>query len=301
MVEQSAAPPGRRWLHLPILVTVTFWAAQVPAMHELGQRWDAATLNLLRYSIALVVFSALAAALSTPPAAAIGWRRGLALGGCFGGFGILYTLASTLGDPVAVVTAAALMPVTASLISWAVDGTRPRPQIWRALPLAVPGAILATPVSGASPGQYPVFGLVAILAAQILWSLYSLLLPRWMPAASQIAQTYRSVLWSVPYHLAAMALAVSLGLTHADTASAPALDAGLIIGATLGPLVLGVMLWHVSVRQIGLPMSALYLNLIPVIGTAIAMLFGTVPGVQQLLGAGLVILGMVVAQSRPPG
>ncbi|MEO1458637.1 MAG: hypothetical protein AAFV49_13920, partial [Pseudomonadota bacterium] len=49
---------------------------------------------------------------------------------------------------------------------------------------------------------------------------------------------------------------------------------------------------------IGLPVSALFLNLVPVLGVGVATLFGSTPDGWQLLGVALVILGMGAAQYR---
>ncbi|MEM1331810.1 MAG: hypothetical protein AAGG07_14810, partial [Planctomycetota bacterium] len=72
----------------------------------------------------------------------------------------------------------------------------------------------------------------------------------------------------------------------------------LPISAALGPLVLGLMLWNLSVARLGLPVCALFLNLVPVIGTLIAWGFGTVPTLTQIAGVALVIVGMGSAQYR---
>ncbi|MEO0818798.1 MAG: DMT family transporter [Pseudomonadota bacterium] len=291
--------------YAPVMVTVTLWSFQIPALHHLGMRWDPATLNVLRYIIAAAAFLAIAAMARRSPAGPtqppLGPLRGLGLGALFAGFGLLFTVATTIGDPIMVVTAAALMPLTASLVNWVVLGTPPSMPLVAALFLVVPGAALTTPAGPALEGDaagWPVAGLLLILLAQAVWSLYSLSVQRWLEGHSNLARTRLSVLWSIPYHALVFVLAAGLGLLRADAEVAPMTDGILIVAITLGPLVLGVMLWNLSVTRIGLPVSALFLNLVPVLGVGVATLFGSTPDGWQLLGVALVILGMGAAQYR---
>lgn len=297
----AGGPTAALALYGPVMVTVTMWAFQAPALHDLGKRWDPGTLNLIRYVIAAAAFGLLALALpsgrSEPPLKPF---EGLRLGALFAGFGILFTLGTVVGNPVTAATVSAVMPITASLVNWAVTGARPDRALIMALPLVVPGAILATPAIGAEAATEgnPVLGLICILFAQTSWSLYSLSVPRWLPKSGALARTRASVLWSLPFHVAACALVWLLGLGAADFASASLGDGVLIAVAALGPLVLGVILWNRSIERLGLPTCALFLNTVPVIGAGIAALFGSPPTMLQLLGVVLVIIGMGAAQYR---
>lgn len=291
-------------LYGPVAVTVTMWSFQAPALHEVGERWDTATLNLARYMLAALAFAVLAgiAAARGDTSDAGTYRlapaQGLMLGGLFAGFALLFAGGAVIGNPVVSATASAVMPITASLVTWLVAGRRPERALLLALFLVVPGAILATPAPGADAGgDQPVIGLALVLAAQVCWSLYSLAVPRLLPEASTIARSRISILWALPFQLAIFLVGWALGFGHADL-SFPVFDATLTVAAALGPLVLGLMLWNLSVARLGLPVCALFLNLVPVIGTLIAWGFGTVPTLTQIGGVALVIVGMGSAQYR---
>lgn len=284
-----------------ILVTVTLWAFQVPALHVLGDRWDVASLNLIRYVIALAAFAVLSAIwrAARPRIEAV-WQA-MALGALFAGFGVLYTVAAAIGDPAALVTVIALSPLTASLVNWGLLGTPPKRRLVAALIIVIPGAILATPTGSASVGSHPATAVALILIAQVFWSLYSLLIQRWVPDATAFARTAASVRWSMPYHFAVFAGMAALGGLQMEWQTAPLLDGALIVAAALGPLVIGVQFWNLSVIRIGLPATALYLNLIPVIGLALAAAFGAPPSLVQCAGAAMVVVGMVFAQRSRQG
>lgn len=289
-------------LYGPLALTVTMWAFQAPALHALGERWDTATLNLVRYILAATAFGAMAAFATGRGQGAAGQAEklapanGLMLGGLFAAFALLFAGGAVIGNPVVSATASAVMPITASLVNWAVTGRPPEKALLRALLLVVPGAVLATPAPGEDGGgDRPVLGLALVLAAQVCWSLYSLAVPRLLPVATTIARSRISILWALPFQLGIFVLGWSLGFGHADPRY-PAFDATVTLIAALGPLVLGLALWNLSVARLGLPVCALFLNLVPVLGTLIAWGFGTVPTLVQVAGVAFVILGMGTAQ-----
>lgn len=287
---------------LPVLAAVTMWAFQGPALNAIGARWDPVTLGLWRYAVAAVAFWAVVAVLARrEPPVALGPGRRFGLGGLLAGFGLLFTSAHVIGDPVLNVTLAPLMPITASLVYWYVTGVRPEARLVAALVLVVPGAALAMPPMEAEGGIDAVrslIGLGLVLAAQTTWSLYSLFVARWLPGTGQIERTRLSVHWSLPFHGVAFALALGLGITAWDLGPRLAGDAALATATALGPLVLGVTLWNTGVARLGLPVAALFMNAVPVIGAGAAALFGTVPTPTQMAGAGLVVAGMFWAQRR---
>lgn len=297
-MKPPVTPPPGPLAHLPILVTVALWGFQLPAVHVLAERWDIASLNITRYLIAAAAFVVLLRLSGGAVPRPLALLPGLGLGALFAGFGLLYTIGAAVGDPILLVTAMALMPVTASLVTWIATGRPPERALLVALVPAVPGAILATPepVPGGETGFHPALGFALILAAQACWSVYSLTVPRLLPETGPLGRTRLSVFWSLPYHIAVFAGAAALGAV--ETAAEPALTGDvLLIGVVaLGPLVLGVLFWNRSVERLGLPLCALYLNLVPVVGVAIAAGFGDTPSRTQILGIALVVAGMVLAQ-----
>jgi drug/metabolite transporter (DMT)-like permease len=68
-----------------------------------------------------------------------------------------------------------------------------------------------------------------------------------------------------------------------------------------GALSVGVayILWSYGVRHLGNTRTATYSNLVPVIAVAVAWLWlGERPGADQLLGATIIIAGVMLAQTR---
>jgi len=80
----------------------------------------------------------------------------------------------------------------------------------------------------------------------------------------------------------------------APTAPAVALLVWIISAATL----LGGVLWNYGVSRIGIIVTSLYLNLIPVFGILTAAVFGSYPTGQQLFGCALVVTGVALLRRR---
>ncbi|MGH7444818.1 MAG: EamA family transporter, partial [Longimicrobiales bacterium] len=58
------------------------------------------------------------------------------------------------------------------------------------------------------------------------------------------------------------------------------------------------MIWYNGVRVIGNTRTAAYSNVVPVVALAIAWVWlGEVPGTGELLGSGIIIGGVTLAQS----
>lgn len=299
MTTKAGERAGRSGGQAMVLGTVLLWGTQVPVLYVLADRWDPFTLNVVRYAIALAVFAALLRVLEAGPSLrpALTTGRSAALGGLMAGFGLLYTASAMLGDPVATAAVAAVMPLTASLVSWAVTGAAPTRRHMVALAVVLPAGALVTPVGAAGEG-HPVLGVGLMLAAQATWALYSLLAQSWMPGRSQLRRTAVSVAASLPWYATAFALALTFGLTRPVEMPPMASDAVLILYVTLGPLATGVVLWNAAVARLGLPAAALYLNLVPVVGIVGAAVIGLWPGPLQVLGAAAMIAAMILFARR---
>lgn len=280
---------------------MVLWGAQFPLMHDLATRWDPYTISLIRYPVAALLLIALDSVLRRGvPAAALViplWRK-LALGTSIAAFAVCFTLGIATGNPITTAIIAATGPVTAGFVAWLVVGEKPRRGLLLALILVVPGAALTSvDLDTASAKQASLAGAGLILLGQIFWSWYSLMAQKWLKGWRQAAITGHSLLWACPLLLLVYGVAKAAGATYAQIAVSPLLDLGLFAVLTLGALVAGVLLWNVSVARLGLAFSSLHLNLIPVVGMAIATALGVLPRWEQVLGTVLVIIGVLLAQT----
>jgi drug/metabolite transporter (DMT)-like permease len=76
------------------------------------------------------------------------------------------------------------------------------------------------------------------------------------------------------------------------------LDAGLFLWLAFVPVMLGNLLWHNGVRRLGAMIAALFMNLMPITAILITAAQGITPSSQQLIGGGVVLAGIMLAQLR---
>jgi len=289
--------------NLGLLVVVVLWGSQVPVANNLAQRWDPFFLASIRYVAALPLFWLLLSVFQprspAQPATAprLSLLRFCGLGLATTGFAVFYMLGVAWANPITSALVAATGPIIGALVLWALTGLRPTLGVGLGLLAVVPGALLITldfsrqdvalELSGGEP---------LIMLALACWSVYSLLAQRWLAGRSQLRITAISVTATVPLIGLVYLGAWALGLTYGEFAAPRGTDLLAFTYLVLGALLTAVTLWNIGVSRLGLVIAAMYLNLIPIVAVVIAMLYGIYPRPEQLIGGGLVIAGVLVAQ-----
>lgn len=265
------------------------------------------TLNLLRWTIALVVLLPLGwATLRRPDVRAgirTGWRRYALLGLLgIGMYNSLQYLALQSSTPINVTLVASGMPVWMMLVGRLFFGARVR--AWQVVGavLSIAGVLVVLCRGDAS--QLLALRLVAgdlyMILATIAWSFYSwmLLQPGDAPAlradwaAFLGTQVGFGLLWS-----GALAGAEwSLG-AHAIAWSAP-VGAALVFVA-LGPAVLAFALWGTGIRRADPEIGAFFVNLTPLFTALLSSAFlGELPHAYHGAAFALIVGGIVVSARR---
>ena len=138
-------------------------------------------------------------------------------------------------------------------------------------------------------------GDVWMLAAVAVWAAYSLLLRRRPADLSQMLSLVSSIAVGLPMLLAVMLL----------TASGPALALSTSVVLGIGYIaifgsVLGFLFWSYGVAELGPGRAGQFVHLMPVFGAALAFVFlGEPLSMSQILGAGLVLSGIVLIERKP--
>lgn len=72
-----------------------------------------------------------------------------------------------------------------------------------------------------------------------------------------------------------------------------------VLYLSLGSTVVAVSLWNVSIRSVGANRAAIFLNLIPVFGACLAIIFlGEKLYVYHMIGGALIIFGILFAVQK---
>jgi drug/metabolite transporter (DMT)-like permease len=136
---------------------------------------------------------------------------------------------------------------------------------------------------------------VLVIGANVIWTWYSMMAQRWLAGHSQLQITGLTALTGVAGLYSVIALAGASGL--AEFRVDLSLEPLLLVLAAGASVAVGNSLWHYGVSRVGVTLAAMYGNLIPIVAAAIAFWAGTPPTAAQLIGAAVIIAGVLYAQT----
>jgi drug/metabolite transporter (DMT)-like permease len=167
-----------------------------------------------------------------------------------------------------------------------------------AVVLAVVGAMLATYDSAAPGIPFALTGGEFLLvAAMACWNWYSLAAQRWLAGMSQLRVTGLTAIPGGMILIVVYAAASGLGLAEFPPAAPRDIgDALIVLWTVCGCIVGGILLWHWGVKQFGIVVPNLYMNLVPIVAIGLSAMIGYVPTPTQLAGGGLVVSGILLSQ-----
>jgi len=288
--------------NIGLLVTAFAWGSQIPVLNELFARWDPYFLAAARYVLALPVL--LAILVVVEPSGAILqplrerriWLLGLALGI----FVPLYTLGVAHADPNTAAIVGSTGPAVAAIVGWAWFGLPFDRSMMPAVVLAMTGGILATYDSNGAGATFDLRGgEILILLSSVCWAWYSLAAQSWLTRWSQLRiSCITMVPGAVVSVFVYLCAALAGGAALPPPAPSSALDIGFFAWMTVMAVVAGLLGWNYGVRQLGVVVASLFLNVVPVFTILITTLQGRPPTIMQLLGGALVLAGVLQSRLR---
>lgn len=280
------------------------WAGNAIAGRLLRDAVPPMTLNLLRWTIALVILVPLGrAALKSGSGLVSNWRRFSMLGllgiGLYNSFQYLALQTST---PINVTLVASGLPVWMLLVGSLFFGVKARARQLAGALLSIAGVLLV--LSRGELSQLLALRLVPgdvyMILATIAWSFYSWLLMQpkdperiradW--AAFMLAQVIYGVLWSGVFTIAEVA------------AGSPPVAwswpvAGGLLFVAIGPAIIALRCWGAGVQRAGPSVAAFFVNLTPLFATVLSSAFlGETPHLYHALAFALIVGGIVVSARR---
>ena len=294
-MNQKLSPSTVLLLTLPPLL----WAGNAIVGRLVREAVPPMTLNLLRWTIALLVLLPLGRAVfRTGSGVLANWRRYALLGLLgIGMYNSLQYLALQSSTPINVTLVASGMPVWMMLVGRFFFGVPLRARQLGGAALSI-GGVLAVLCRG-DVHQLLALRLVAgdlyMILATIAWSFYSWLLlqPRDVPAlrgdwaAFLLAQVGYGLLWS------GLFAGVEWATAPRAIAWSPVLAASLLFVA-IGPAVLAFALWGAGIRRAGPGIGAFFVNLTPLFTALLSTAFlGELPQLYHVLAFGLIVGGIV--------
>lgn len=283
------------------IISMVVWAAGFPAADVLLATWPPLALVTARFCMALAVLIPVWILLDGWRAVrGARWRWGLVTGAVgFGGGAWLMLLAQSLTDPVTVVIIAASSPIAATLIEWVAVRKRLTRAFLIGLICSVIGGIVAT--GGAVPEGTGVAGLaLGVLCAVTSCGLFawgSYVAVRDFADLSSMGRTTITLAGGLSFTAVCFAVASVLGL-----ASGPAVVfewRALVLLAVygIGGMAISQFFWIASVERLGISLASFHINVAPFYVMLILLALGGVWSWPQAIGAAIVALGVLVAQS----
>jgi drug/metabolite transporter (DMT)-like permease len=262
------------------------------------------TLNLLRWTIALVILLPLAGSIFRPGSGLwSGWRRFALLGLLgIGLYNSLQYLALQSSSPINVTLVAASMPVWMLLIGALFFGAKVgRKQVLGAA-LSIAGVLLVL-----SRGDWRqllalqlVPGDLLVIAATIAWSFYSwMLMDQKDPTAIRrnwatflLAQVVFGVMWSSVF------AATEWVVTDPHIVWSWSLVAALLYVA-IGPAIIALRCWGAGVQRVGPAVAGFFSNLTPLFAALMSSVFlGEMPHLYHAAAFALIVSGIVFSSGR---
>jgi drug/metabolite transporter (DMT)-like permease len=186
-------------------------------------------------------------------------------------------------------------PIVTTLLSSLAGHERIRPLIWAGVAASFGGIVLVV-LSGAQhvvPGENTLLGDVLMVAATIAWATYSV-------GSRPLVDRYGSIAvtaWTLWVGTVGICI---IGLPATLRVDLGAIDAAAWFAIVYaGALSIGVayLIWYHGVRAIGNTRTSAYSNLTPIVALIVAWLWlGEVPSAGQLLGAAIIIGGVMLVQ-----
>lgn len=296
----SAGVKGSSWAVPGILFTVVVWGSYFPVLEVLLAGWDPMTLSWVRALLAGGTLVALLVMVEGRGSLHVGvpWARVWVLGSLGMAFNMtLMTFGIQFSGAVPAALIAGTSPALAALMARFLYRQPMTTDTWVAVLLAVGGVAIVV-LGGASLQADFRGGEFIVLASYLLWLWYLFAAQRWLPGMSQLrlsSLTMGAGAVSLTAIYAFLCL-VGYGPIAADGS---AMSVALLVYSAVFSVGIGVVLWNLGVSRLGVTVTALYGNLVPIVAVAISVAMGVRVSWLQLLGGALVLVGVLYIQLRP--
>jgi len=293
----SAAVRKAVLANLGLLLMVILWGAMFPVVERILATWDVLSATAGRHTVALAGLLLVMSIRerSMPVRRNMPWGRLLLLG--FLGMSLtslMTTLSIELSSGVSAAIASATNPISSAVTARLLHRVPLLPGIVLGAVLSTAGALVSI-FGGAGAAVELRGGEVLVIAANVIWTWYSMMAQRWLAGHSQLQITGLTALTGVAGLYAVVGVAGATGLAEfrLDLSWEPV----LLVLAAGASVAVGNVLWHYGVSRVGVTLAAMYGNLIPVVAAAIALWAGTPPTAPQLVGGAVIIAGVLYAQT----
>ncbi len=296
---QTAGPAGQLLSgNMLGVASMATWAMGFPAAELLLASWPPLALITARFALSVVLLLGLWLLLEGPRAVlAARWGRGTLLGGVTFGLGAyLLLLAQYFTDAVTVAIIASATPIAATLVEMAAGSRRLSAGFAAGVVASVLGGAVA--IGSVEVGQLGLGAMLAVTAC-FLFSLGSHFCVRDLRGLSSMGCSAVTLAGGLIFTSAALFASHLAGFQVLPNRAVDVPQLGLLAIYALAGMALSQVMWIASVGRLGVALASFHINVAPFYVMLIMLALGATWNSHQALGAGIVILGVVIAQ-RPP-
>ncbi|MEX0348912.1 MAG: DMT family transporter [Paracoccaceae bacterium] len=277
--------------------SMMMWAAGFPAAEVLLQTWPPLTLISARLAVAVSFMMAIWLWVDGHrQVLAADWVRALWVGGLGIGVGTyLMLLAQSLTDAVTVALIASCAPLVGAVLEL-FAGTRRLD--WRfalGVIASIAGGAVAT--SALEPTQIGL-GALCALGAVVLFTWASMATARDFPALSDIGRGTITLAGGMVTMTAIFVIGFAVGLDLMPRAAVDSGQVGMLLIYACLAMGISQVLFVASIGKLGVTVASFHINIAPFYVMVIMLVLGASWNWTQAFGAGIVAMGVVLAQSR---
>lgn len=278
------------------IAAVLSWAVGFPAAELLLDSWPPLALITGRFCLSVCVLLVFWLASEGAPAVLNArWRKGAILGGATFGLGAyLLLLAQYFTDAVTVAIIASATPIFATFIEMASGDRRLNRMFVFGLMASVVGGVVAT--GSAEVGNLGLGATLAVVSG-FLFSIGSHLCVRELPDLSPVGRSTISLAGGLLFSGGALILKHAAGFDVLPNRAIDATQLGLLAIYALASMALSQVMWLACVGRLGVALASFHMNVAPFYVMLIMLGLGAGWDWSKALGAGIVICGVVMAQT----
>jgi len=284
--------------NLGLTLMIFFWGAFFPILERLLLVWDVYSITLARQVLgtAVLYIAVVVERQRTPLPKVRSWWPILLLGGIGVTVGSLLT---SLGVQYSSGLSAAIISTTNPVGSALTAAALYREPLGRGIlfgtALSVIGGLISVFAGQSVEGAHFQGGEIMIVLANVLWTWMSMAAQRWLRGYSQMQITCYTVAAGAFWLLLLLPVVAATKIVPIQMDFSP-LSIAMVAFAGAFPIAIGNFFWHYGVSRIGIVVSSMYNNLLPVAAVAVTVLMGGIFTWWQLLGAGVILVGVFTAQ-----
>ena len=289
---------------LLVFGAVLIWGGQLPVAKSAMHAIDGYSMSVVRYGVAVVLFTFLLVVREGPSALRFEGRGSLlAVAGGFGiaGSALLVFVGLSMTRPEVAVIILMLQPAMTAVAQWVLHDVRPARFTIACLCLAFCGVVIAVTRGGdaldvtAGMDAQELIGNGLVFLGAVAWITYTPMLSLFS-GWSALRFTALTALPGLLVILLVWCVAWLSGAATWPTPTALASAAPELIYVSLFGVVVAMFLWNAGNRRIGPLNTILLLNLMPVVTFAVRHVQGATFARSELAGAVLVV-GALVANN----